>query len=40
MFTFVPFKLVSLYKTDTGITYIRWGKKTCSEAANLVYSGI
>ena len=26
-------------KLDTGIIYIRWGKKTCPEAVNLVYSG-
>jgi hypothetical protein len=31
---------LSLYKTDAGVTYVRWGKKTCPEAANLVYSGI
>ena len=29
-----------LYKTDVGVTYIRWGKKTCPEAADLIYSGI
>ena len=33
-------RFLSLYKTDVGVTYIRWGKKTCPEAADLVYSGI
>jgi hypothetical protein len=30
----------SLYIPDAGVIYIRWGMKTCPEAADLVYSGI